>query len=94
VETSDPHPDVRDLISCLSRLQSILEQYEQGGWLRKISRVKQLAENSDGYCVTLLLGLYGGMGSFSDLVLDAPSAVNDRLSAERSLAYDLAHALR
>ena len=90
----DMHPDLLEFISSLSRLQKILSQYEEGFWLIKINRIKQIAESSDGYCVGLFLGLYGGMGSFNDLVLDAPSSVNDLLHKERSLAYELAKALR
>jgi len=88
------HPELLDFISSLSRLEEILAQHERAGWFDKISRVRQIAVNSDGYCVELFLGLYGGMGSFNDLVLNAPISANDEFNRERSRAYKLARALR
>ena len=41
-----------------------------------------------------MLGMFGGMGSFHDLVLDAPPSVNAALDAERRRAAALARALR
>lgn len=64
------------------------------GWAAKILKIKQLAEKSDGYSIELFLGLFGGMGSLNDLVLNAPSTENDLLDAERRRGYLLATALK
>ncbi|SMX31417.1 DUF6966 domain-containing protein [Actibacterium lipolyticum] len=88
------HPDLVDFMESLTHLEKLLAQHEKGHWLKKVRRVRQIAENSDGYCVQLFLGLYGGMGSFNDLVLDAPASANDLLHRERRRAYELAQVLR
>ena len=87
------HPKLFDFMSSLSRLEEILAQHERAGWFEKIKRVRQVTANSDGYCVELFLGLHGGMGSFNDLVLNAPNSANNELNRERSRAYQLAREL-
>ena len=88
------HPDVLEFVSSLERLHDILSSYGYGIWAEKIARVQKIAESSDGYCIDLFLELYGGMGSFNDLVLNAPSAVNEIFDTERRHAYALAAALK
>lgn len=88
------HPDVQEFVSSLQKLEAILQKYEQGFWAEKLSRVRQTAEKSDGYCVQQFLGLFGGMGSFNDLVLEAPSSANNELATERARAYELAQAFK
>ena len=88
------HPDVQEFVCSLQKLESILRSYERGFWLAKLIRVRHIAENSDDYSVQLFLGLFGGMGSFNDLVLKAPASVNNELATERTRAYKLAEALR
>ncbi|TNE65330.1 MAG: hypothetical protein EP336_12970 [Rhodobacteraceae bacterium] len=88
------HPDVLEFISSLQKLETILLKYEKGFWAKKLSRVRQISEKSDGYCVELFLGFFGGMGSLNDLVLIAPRPVNDEFEAELRRAYKLAQALQ
>jgi flagellar motor switch protein FliN/FliY len=88
------HPDVLEFVSSLQKLETILLKYEQDFWAGKLSRVRQTAEKSDGYCVKLFEGLFGGMGSFNDLTLEASASANKEFAAERTRAYELAQALK
>jgi hypothetical protein len=75
-------------------LEDILRPHGQERWMAKVRRVRDLAERSDGHCIDLFLKFYGGMGSFNDLVLNAPPSANDALDEERRKAYQLAQKLR
>lgn len=88
------HPDLLTFIASVKALEDILRRHEGAFWTAKITRVRQLAEASDGYCIELLLRMYGGMGSFNDLVLNAPAQANDALNEERQRAYHLAQSLK
>lgn len=88
------HPDALEFVSSLRKLEAILLKCEQGIWAEKLSRVRQTAEKSDGYCVQLFEGLFGGMGSFNDLILEAPASANKDFATERMRAYELAQALK
>lgn len=88
------HPDVLEFVSILHQLEAILDEHEKAFWATKISRVRQVAEKSDGYSVTLFEELFGGMGSFNDLILDASDSANKEFSAIRIRAYELAQALK
>jgi flagellar motor switch protein FliN/FliY len=88
------HPDVLEFVSSLQKLESTLLKYEQGLWAEKLSRVRQTAEKSDGYCVQLFESLFGGTGSFNDLILEAPACANKEFATERARAYELAQALK
>ena len=79
-------PELLSFVSSLSRVEEILAEHERGFWAQKIRRVRQIAEKTDGDCVEMFLGLFGGMGSFNDLVLNAPSQINDELTKERARA--------
>ena len=56
--------------------------------------MRQVAEKSDGHSVQLFEDMFGGMGSFNDLILDAPASANRELAEERSRAFELAQALK
>ncbi len=88
------HPDIQEFVSSLIQLEEILVEHEQSFWALKITRIRQIAEKSDGYCIEAFLNLFGGMGSFNDLVLDSSPAANDIFRLERSRAYTLAQALK
>ncbi|WP_102916173.1 DUF6966 domain-containing protein [Phaeobacter inhibens] len=88
------HPDVDQFIQCLLRIEQILTEHQEEFWLSKIVRVRRATENSDGHCVRSFLSFFGGMGSFNDLVLNAPRSANDVLDRERRRGYELAQALK
>lgn len=88
------HPDVQQFVESLQRIQSLLVADHEQFWCRRIHKVIQLAQKSDGHSVELFLGFFGGMGSFSDLVLNGSDVANSTLSEERSNAYEIAQNLR
>jgi flagellar motor switch protein FliN/FliY len=88
------HPDVLEFVSSLQKLETILLKYEQEFWAVKLSRVRQIAENSNGYSVQYFESLFGGTGSFNDVVLEAPASANRDFATERTRAYELAQALK
>ncbi|MEL7428865.1 MAG: hypothetical protein AAFN43_02585 [Pseudomonadota bacterium] len=94
MDQNELHPDVREFICSLVRLEDILSKHEESFWAEKITRIREVADKSDGNCVELFLGIYGGMGSFNDLVLNAPPSVNELLDLERKHAYSLAQTLK
>ena len=93
MKQNELHPDIADFVSSLTRLENILSEYEAVFWAGKISRVKKIAEKSDGYSVEMFLSFFGGMGSLNDLILTAPASVNVQLREELSRAFSLAKKL-
>lgn len=84
----------RNLSLVWKKLEAIFLKYEQDFWAEKLCRVRQAAEYSDGYCVQLFLGLFGGIGRFNDLVLEATASAKNELAAERVRAYEIEQALK
>lgn len=87
-------PDLIKFVASLKRLEGFLCENGPEFWAQKITKVRQVAEKSDGYCIELFLGMFGGMGSFNDLALNASPSINDEFYAERSWAFDLTQALK
>ena len=93
-----------ELISTLDEIESLL--IKEGHWLKLISSANRRIKNSDYSGIELLLSYYGGMGSFSDLVICQPSgegalkwsneakAKNDNLARLRSKAYELSNNIK
>ncbi|MEJ1991380.1 MAG: hypothetical protein P8X50_06580 [Maritimibacter sp.] len=94
MEKKPLHPEVEDFVRSLRNLEAILSTHQSEFWSARVCKVRQIAEKSDGYSVEMFLGFFGGMGSFSDVVLDAPKPVNDAFDAERRRAYRLAQTLK
>jgi hypothetical protein len=93
-EMTTLHPDLRDFIASLMEIEQLLAEDGMQFWQAKIYKIRRIAENSDGACVPLFLRLYGGMGSFNDIVLRGPASRNDAFDKERRRAYKLARNLR
>lgn len=89
MEKTPLHPEVKDFVHSLRKLETILSAHDEV-WSERVYRVRQIAEKSDGYSVEMFLGFFGGMGSFNDLVLKAPKSVNDDFNVERQRAYRIA----
>ncbi|MEO0894121.1 MAG: hypothetical protein AAFY35_16075 [Pseudomonadota bacterium] len=83
-----------EFVFSLQKLETILLEYDQGFWAEKLFRVRQVAEKSDGYCVQLFEGLFGGVGSFNDLMLEAPASTRKEFAIELTRAYERAQALK
>jgi len=58
-----------ELIGELKELIAFLEKENQDHWCEWFTRCLSMIENSDYQGVERVLGAYGGMGSFNDLVL-------------------------
>ena len=94
-----------ELLRTIHRLMNLLEELGEAHWYRWMEKSRDLlVTKSTKAAVDHLLGAYGGMGSFNDLVTGLggegegwqPGAKenNDRLDALRSEAYDLALSFR
>ena len=99
-------PLTTELIGVLSELAELLDSDGERHWRSVILTVRSGLEASDHSAIERLLGTYGGMGSFNDLVLGQTSKdgefawkpghkeANERLNALRSRAWQLAQAIR
>jgi hypothetical protein len=95
-------PDTSELIDLLDRIISILDTFEETHWSSMLRKSKLRIEASDYSGVEILLGSYGGMGSFNDLMIQpsrecsvvtfsaAEVKANGELNSLRSLAWKLA----
>ncbi|MGB0852614.1 MAG: DUF6966 domain-containing protein [Pikeienuella sp.] len=96
-EPNDLHASLNSeltaFIESVARLEAILLAHGGNDWAVRITRVRKIAEASDGFSVRLFLSFFGGMGSLRDLVLVAPAHINDELHLEMTRAYELAKAL-
>ncbi len=96
----------KELIETLEELIYLLEGENEGHWSMWFKKSKLCIENSDYYGVKLVLNAYGGMGSFSDLVIcqstdggsieftDDHKNKNERMSALRSKVWELADGIK
>ncbi|MDP7281080.1 MAG: hypothetical protein QGG39_14530 [Candidatus Poribacteria bacterium] len=90
-------------------LDQIIDSLEEDGeshWLEYMTTTRKLLLKADRSGIEYLLGAYGGMGSFNDLVIGQskahgvfqrkPSAQenNGKLASLRSRAYELAGMIR
>lgn len=90
----------RDLIDCVVLLQHVGEQH----WADWLQATVTRLDGSERQAVERVLGAFGGMGSFSDLVLDPTNGhdlgtseievTNERLARLRSSIYQTATDLR
>ncbi len=91
-----------ELQQVLSEIISVLEEDGETDWRMYMQSVRTQLESGDLRGVRTLLGAYGGMGSFNDLVIgqsvdegqvrwrEGHVALNDRLDGLRTHAYELA----
>ncbi len=89
-------PNTAELITVLEEILSILERVKEQHWSLVIADSKMRIEKSDYSGIEKLLGCYGGMGSFNDLVLgsSAGNTENEELYNLRSKAWELAEAIK
>ncbi|MCP4143609.1 MAG: hypothetical protein GY755_25535 [Chloroflexi bacterium] len=98
---------VEELSKILESIIAILAWDDEKHWQETIIKIKQdLDDAKIASAIRRLLGIYGGMGSFNDLVIgqnykngefawkDGAKEKNAELSTLRTKAYDLAIALR
>jgi hypothetical protein len=95
-------PITTELIEVLNQLVEILESANECHWSEILKKSKLRIEKSDYSGIEMLLGSYGGMGSFNDLIIYQPSGIvevnftrdeiiaNEELDKLRTKAWDLA----
>jgi len=99
-------PKTTELVKVLNELATILESDGEQHWRAWMLRARARLEQSDYSGIEYLLGAYGGMGSFNDLVLGQTLAngrfawrlghieLNERLDVLRNKAWELAQAIK
>lgn len=95
-------PKTKELIQVLNEIISLLNDDDNSHWEKWMISAKTRLINSDYSGIEHLLGAYGGMGSFNDLVIGhsienskfqwKPNAKenNDKLNELRHRAYEIA----
>jgi len=93
-----------ELATILVEITALLERHGETYWREWLAGDAQLIRQDDVTGLEHLLSAYGGMGSFTDLVLSPLNghkitqaegeSVNDRLHALASRAYDIARELQ
>ncbi|WP_333571504.1 DUF6966 domain-containing protein [Sphingomonas sp.] len=91
------HPDVARLAGTLGSMRALLNAHGYDALAEQIERCRSIIVRSDYHGVERLLGLYGGMGSLNDVILQsggiAPAEDNERLDALRTIAWEQAQSL-
>ena len=99
-------PKTEELIGVLDDIIEILDSDGEMRWSGWMRTSKSRLESSDFSGITHLLGAYGGMGSFNDLIIcqqyengefswaDGHIEKNNRLSDLRSRAWELADEIK
>jgi len=62
-------PKTKELLSILDQIIQLLQEDGETHWVNRISEYRDRISDSDYFGVEDLLSDYGGMGSFTDLVL-------------------------
>ena len=91
--TDKIHPDVIAFAGTLLELEQLREAHGSNFWAEKIKKSRIAAENSDGWSVDHVLGLYGGIGSLNDLILETTKFENNKLQRLTSEVWHLAKQL-
>ncbi len=99
-------PKTKKLISILEELIILLESDHEDHWSKWMKDCKSRLLRSDYSGITKLLGAYGGMGSFNDLIIAQNSTseefswksnyqeLNNRLDELRSEASSVANYIK
>lgn len=92
------------LLENLDQAAKVLRDHGEDRWLGWVTRCRRELEAYDAAALDHVLGAYGGMGSFNDLLLlsmnghvvgdGEESAVNERLHTLRTAIWEDAIALR
>jgi hypothetical protein len=99
-------PKTSELVAVLEELVDLLESDGCSHWSEWMQRARTRLVSSDFSGIDYLLGAYGGMGSFNDLILGQTSvdgafawkpgheSLNERFSALRTKAFELAEFIK
>jgi Domain of unknown function (DUF6966) len=95
-------PKAKQLIEILDQIVAVLDADGERHWRKWMASARSRLANSDYSGIEHLLGAYGGMGSFNDLIIgqsivkgefhwkDGAREANDKLDALRTQAYQIA----
>lgn len=91
------------LLASMDEVVLLMSQHGADFWSSRISELRERLGEHDAYALDLLLTCFGGMGSWTDLVIHARNGhtvedeeaveVNERLAALRGDVYRHAHSL-
>lgn len=91
------HPDVQAFLDTLRALQHFLEPFDDQ-WASSVQRAADEVARSDAHGLKRFLGLFDGMGSLNDLVLQREGQPlgweNVQLAALKRKAWTLAQDLK
>jgi hypothetical protein len=81
----------RALCTRLAELVNLLNGVEEAHWLEWFSKALVKIENGDGSGYTNVLGAYGGMGSFNDLIIHPSNghAVSETVAEQLDKRLDI-----
>ena len=98
------HSETETLRALLDEAVHLLDEHDERHWSEALRKHLVRVDDRDEGAVSAVLGMYGGMGSFSDLVIhpvnghriatEEVGQVNDRLSALRSAIWTESVSLR
>jgi hypothetical protein len=104
VSNADFDDQLAGLKSSLDQTIALLREHGERHWLSWAERCRHEVDAYDAAAFDHILGAYGGMGSFNDLLilgwnghlveLEREAAVNDRLGHLRTAIWTSATALR
>ncbi|MFJ3485579.1 DUF6966 domain-containing protein [Pseudomonas sp. NPDC090202] len=84
---------IDEIASHLQRIAQLLRDFEEHSWAQSFEALKHELATDPSHTAWKITRLYGGAGSFSDLVLHqnrvAPRLENDELAQLRSALYGL-----
>ena len=97
-------PKTSKLLSLLDQTIGLLDRCKEAHWSRWLDNVRKQIESRDFSGITALLGAFGGMGSFNDLVIhprnghniedEAVAAVNEKLDGLRGSVFEVADEIK
>lgn len=88
------HTEVELFANTLREITDLLAENGEDFWHPEMVRCLKAVENSDAWGLHRFFSFYGGMGSFTDLVLNGSSSDNDKLQELRKTAYRMAIQLK
>ncbi len=88
------HPDVALFAKTLRQIADLLAENGEEHWCQQVRICLNAVEKSDAYRLHRFYGMYGGMASFNDLILNGSNRDNDKLQALKESAYQMALQLK
>jgi hypothetical protein len=91
-------PDIASMKTVLQKIVNLLRSGGCEDWAARMEKLSSEIEENSEYATSQILALYGGMGSFNDIVLCSNGRPlikeNDELDGLRGELYDLCYSYR